>query len=137
MKPSGIEPATFRFVAQHLSYCAPPPRVICASLITKWKWTTLAIELQTEKDQHTELWTAKRITRCCHLLWSGFDKNQNFVHWILGRLIMKCLYMCFTFRTTGRPSFPQLTVVGLSPASVRLAAANTRTTKPVCQKVTR
>jgi hypothetical protein len=34
MKPSGIDPATFRFVAQHLNHCATP-------LPTKGKWVPL------------------------------------------------------------------------------------------------
>ena len=33
MKPSGIEPATFRFVAQHLNHCATaaPPLVLVSA----------------------------------------------------------------------------------------------------------
>jgi len=35
MTPSGIEPATFRFVAQHLNHCATAVP-ICVSRILKW-----------------------------------------------------------------------------------------------------
>ena len=39
--PSGIEPATFRFVAQHLNHCAtavPVLPIVCHKIANKWPW---------------------------------------------------------------------------------------------------
>ena len=36
MTPSGIEPATFRFVSQHLNHCATSVPLICFDFIEMW-----------------------------------------------------------------------------------------------------
>ena len=37
MTPSGIEPATFRFVAQHLNHCATVVPIVCRGMCI-WKY---------------------------------------------------------------------------------------------------
>jgi len=51
MTPAGIEPATFRFVAQHLNHCATDPRLCSKSFE---KYATCKTFLFNIKQQHNE-----------------------------------------------------------------------------------
>ena len=70
MKPSGIEPATFRFVAQHLNHCATavPLYTKDSAIMGVWiKPPLIAVKYQQ--------WD-KYISRDCHVLLRSSALNE-------------------------------------------------------------
>ena len=47
LTPAGIEPASFRFVAQHLNHCATPIIIIIIIIIIMWNLKTNVISVIT------------------------------------------------------------------------------------------
>jgi len=64
LTPSGIEPATFRFVAQHRNHCAT---LYCRSAAKIVHNRMFAEDIESERDLHTELENPDKSTLFRHV----------------------------------------------------------------------